>query len=113
MAGVRIRAADQALAGKTIELEHHRRTAAGPKVYRLRLDDTAATIVSPTVWERLQEAMAVLPACPRFYPVDTIARPPAQAIGGGVETVDVVRYQLASQRLTAAGERVVPRVTLK
>lgn len=112
MAGVRIRATDPALANKTLELEHVRRTAAGPKVYRLRLDDTAATIVSPVVWDRLQEAMAALPGCPQFYPVETIHRPPDQTIGGRVEAVDLVRYSLA-RGVTRMGDIPVPKVTLR
>lgn len=114
MAGVRIRATDAALANKTVEVEHHaRRTPAGPKTYRLRLDDTAAAVVSPVVWERLQEAMAVLPGCPRFYPVDTVRRPPTQTIGGAPERADVVRYTLAARQAHPVGELLVPRITLK
>ncbi len=113
MPGIRIRAADEALANKTVEIEHHsRRTAAGPKTYRLRLDDTAAVIVSETVWARLQEAMAALPACPRFYALETIARPPTQGINGQTEDGQVVRYSLPAGRVVDLGVLNHPKITL-
>ena len=112
MAGVRIRAADAALANKLIEIHHvGRLTAAGPKVYPIRLDDQAAAIVSPVVWERLQQAMALMPECPRFYSVDTVRNPPTLTIGGEAERADVVRF--ANGHLAPAGEMLVPRITTK
>jgi hypothetical protein len=111
--GIRIRAADAAaLASKVVELEHRERLIGGrtPKVYRFRLDDTGAAIVSTVVWERLQRIMQIEPACPRFYTVDTVARPPAQGVNGDVEPLPVVR--LANGYLSEAGAVLVPKVTL-
>lgn len=114
MSGVRIRAADVAgLADRTVEIEHHaRRTATGPKVYRLRLDSTGAVIVSETVWARLQEAMAALPACPRFHVVETVARPPAQTLGGGVEEARTVRFSVPAGRVVDLGVVTQPKIVL-
>jgi hypothetical protein len=110
MAGVRIRAVDPALANKLVEIHHvGRQTARGAKVYPVRLDDTGAAIVSPTVWARLQEAMGLMPACPRFYAVDDVARPPALTIGGAAEQADVVRF--ADGHLQPAGQLLVPRIS--
>lgn len=90
MAGIRIRAEDDALANKTLEIEHHTRHGVhGPKTYRLALDETAAVIVSPVVWERIQEVMAAVPACPRFAAVGDMAHPPAQYIGGRPARADL------------------------
>ena len=112
MAGVRIRAAYAALANKLIEIHHvGRLTAAGPKVYPIRLDDQASAIVSPTVWDRLQQAMALMPECPRFYSVDTVRRPPTLTIGGPAQGADVLR--VTNGLVKPAGELLVPRVTPK
>jgi hypothetical protein len=78
-----------------------------PKEYSLHLDGEAATIVSETVWDRLQAVMAVHPELPRFTAVGRIERPPTQVSGGAAKSQPGVMFMPDGARVEL-GDRPIP-----
>jgi hypothetical protein len=65
-----------------VQIPHMGRQSAGhPKLYNVRLDANGDAIVSPTVWQRLQEALGLLGSPSVFLVLDEVRQPPTLHVG--------------------------------